>query len=234
MYGIKRNIKRTPQVKKSAKTVEPMVNREPHQIKNNNQSFVLKSKGFSKYKFPNFDDVPAGYYISRVMEIHHSKTAKGEPAIEIFYKLEPAWQCQKRINKKLPPDYDEKFYYIKQKHAEDKDPYNDFVDAMSLALYGVVGKKFDISEAIGVEEYVGLSYQGNNTIGGFDMRKPIFFEDIVECIEDSEENNPDFDEELNVNSNNDINLPLENTTNDKEDALELEDEEDYIDDFDWD
>lgn len=179
MYGIKRNIKMNPQVVK-------------HISKDDMSSIVItgkkarnfKSNGLSKYKYPVYDEVPAGDYFSKITSAKFTQTQKGKDAVEVLYEIKDGITCYKIANGKLPLDAENKPYYIKQLYPEDTQYYDSFVDSMSEALNV---DDFDIEDIIGTTEYVHLSYDKSN-IGGYSDRMPFEWEDfIVQTIEDDDD-----------------------------------------------
>lgn len=167
MYGIKRNIKMKTQVKKSVnKSVDTA----------NNRGHIVKSKGLGKYKFPICDEVPSGNYFSKITGIKTTTTRAGKPTLEVLYEIKDGIICYKIANGLLPQDAENKPYFIKQSYPEDTQYYDEVIDALSEAL-GV--DTFEIGEAVGVTEYVALSYD-KSVIGGFSKRTPCDWEDFIE------------------------------------------------------
>ena len=180
MY-VKRNIKIGGKVKGPTKIVEPLVRRNPRRF---------KSQGLGKYKFPIYDDIPAGDYYSKITSIKETITKSGKEAVEVFYEIKDGTTCYKIANGILPEDAENKPYYIKQVYPEGTQYYDDFVDSMAEALEK---EDFEIDEVIGVTEYNTLSYDKGD-IGGFSRRCPCEWEDLI--VETSpNDNKDDLDEE---------------------------------------
>lgn len=165
----------------------------------NNSSLPIKhkSKGLGLYKFPLVDEVPPGYYISRIMHAEDVVTKTGKNAVEVCYKLEPSHQCYQRVNKLLPKYNKNKYYYIKQRYVCNTTPYEDFVDSVSCVIDCDENGEFTTNDVIGIEEYVSLSYQSYSNIGGLDTRSPVFYDDIADprYINTSKQTEPEVNEQ---------------------------------------
>ena len=57
-------------------------------------SSKLKANGLGKYKYPTYDEVPSGWYVSEIMDVKETTTKSGKPTIEVFYKISLAIQAQ--------------------------------------------------------------------------------------------------------------------------------------------
>ena len=165
MYGIKRNVKMNPIVKKENK-INPIVTKNPHR---------LKSNGFSKYKFPVYEEVPSAKYFSKITDAKYTVTKSGKDAVEILYEIKDGVTCYKIANGILPDDTQNNPYYIKQVYPEGSQYYNNFVDSMAEALDK---NDFELDEVIGVTEYTTLSYDKSD-IGGFSERVPFEWDDFI-------------------------------------------------------
>lgn len=165
MYGKKRNIKMNPQLKTPAKIVEPIVKKQHR----------FKSNGLGKYKFPIYDEVPAGNYFSKVKAVNQTTTKSGKEAVEVFYEIKDGATCYKIANGILPDDAENKSYYIKQVYPEGTTYHERFVDSMAEALSK---DDFDYGETVGITEYNTLSYDKSD-IGGFSDRSPFEWDDFI-------------------------------------------------------
>lgn len=174
MYGIKRNVKIGNKVVGAANKVEPIVKKN---------SRKLKSNGYGKYKFPIYDDVPAGNYFSEVKAANPTITKSGKEAVEVFYEIKDGTTCYKIANGILPEDAENKPYYIKQVYPEGSQYYDNFVDSMAEALNK---DEFDYNDIVGITEYNTLSYDKGD-VGGFSKRMPFNFEDFIEENQEDEE-----------------------------------------------
>lgn len=142
--------------------------------------FVLKGYTFDSfnYKYPTYDTVPAGYYVSEVMHVKETHSKNGDDAITVYYKVNPYGDVCKKVNGVLPADMEIKTYYIKQLYKVDSDYYYDFIDSMTVAL-GLPDRSDVDSEAIiGVIERVKIGYFEWTDIGGFTFRDPLFEGDL--------------------------------------------------------
>lgn len=161
MYGIKRQVKKT------------------HSTSNNN-SVGFKSSGKGIYKYPNYDDIPAGKYIARIVDMEDTITSKGKKAINVYYYIEELFQCSRRCKNNLPKNYVEKSYYIKQTYVCGTTYCEDFLDSVSMDLYGETGKVIKRKDVNKCELIVTLSYIGNNTIGGISNYQLIDYNDFLD------------------------------------------------------
>ncbi len=175
MYGIKRNIKKKKQNKTEL---------EPKTKINNKNENRLRSTGYSKYKFPFYDEIPAGNYFSEIKYARFMTTSTGKTALEVGYKFMDAIMCYKKVNGKLPKDTKIDSYYIKQVYPENSLFYEAFVDSMADALDA---DNFEIDDVIGITEYISLAYDKSD-IGGFKQRMPFDIEDFIEGEQDDASN----------------------------------------------
>lgn len=137
----------------------------------------LTSNGYSKYRFPVYDEVPSGQYFSKVKSAEYTTTKAGKPAIEVRYIMKDFNTCYKIYKGFVPENEKNPPFYIKQRYPQNTQYYEAFVDSMSEALEK---ESFALNEVIGVTEYVVLSYDKSD-IGGFSERYP-FDEEDFECI----------------------------------------------------
>lgn len=148
------------------------------------------SYGLGKYKYPVFDKVPSGWYVSRIDAAKYGTTSSGKPCIDVYYKIEHESQCYQRVNGLIKDDYEMEYSYIKQSYPEGTQFYDDFVDAMFESLGN---NKFSLSEIIGVTERIGISYRPHSDIGGIDERCPIDEDDYIHIVEDTQDYDEDCD-----------------------------------------
>ena len=155
-----------------------------HNFKVNSQNTVktFKSNGYGKYKFPTYDEVPAGHYFSKIIAVKETITKTGKNAIEVYYKIKNFSTCYQVVNGILPPTTDIPKYYIKQVYPKDTTYYAMFVDSMAEAL-DIGDGEFTLNDIIGVTEYVNLSYDKYD-IGGFSERIPFEVEDFIKLKKD--------------------------------------------------
>lgn len=169
MYGIKRNIKMNPQVKKPV-------------IKQNISSPIIVGKSerkfkcsrYGKYKYPMYNEIPDGQYFSKVVKVKDTTTKTGKPAIEVFYDIRDAGVCYKIANGWMGDNGTDGIYHIRQKYPEDSSYYEEFVDSMAKALNNY-DYDFDYDETIGVTEHITFNYYGN--YGSFAERMPFKFDE---------------------------------------------------------
>lgn len=178
VFGVKRNIKKT-----ASSQTEPIA-----EMPN-----LFRSEGLSRYKYPNYDEVPAGYYFSKIEKVKPVTTKAGKPAYEVYYLLREGVTCYNIIKGNLPVDTDIKTYYIKQSYPMDTQYFFDFIDAMAVAL-DIGNKEFFIDDIVGVEEYVTLEY-GRSDIGGFTKREPFEFEAYLQEANEAEYVETDVDDD---------------------------------------
>ena len=176
--SVKRNIKKT-----ASSQTEPTA-----EMPN-----LFRSEGLSKYKFPTYDEVPAGYYFSKIEKVKPVTTKAGKPAYEVCYILRDGVTCYNIIKGNRPVDTEIKTYYIKQSYPTESQFFYDFIDAMAVAL-DIGNKEFFIDDIVGVEEYVTLGY-GRSDIGGFTKREPFEFEAYLQEANEAEYDETDVDDD---------------------------------------
>ena len=142
-------------------------------------SLKARSTGLGKYRFPQIDDVPGGYYISRIMHIKDSPTKRGNTAVEVFYKLLPLQYCYQVVNNMIAEDPNMKPYYIRQKYPKNSIFYDAFIDKMFEALELDDEDELDLNEVIGLEEKIQLSYTSETAFGGITDRVACSLNDLI-------------------------------------------------------
>lgn len=210
--------------------------RNPAEVKS--QPRRLISSGRGKYKYPVIDEVPAGYYFSKIDGATFTTTSKGKDAIEVLYELKDYTTCYKIATGMLPKDTEIKTYYIKQTYPEETQYYYAFTDSMADALEG---KDFLPEDVIGVTEYVTLAYD-KSPIGGFTKRLYLTWEEFVEACKSQEEKNRRvyeyYDDGYIVSKEPPVvetdahSTDIENV--DEDDYDEDDDFDDFMDGVDWD
>lgn len=157
--------------------------RSVDESKNSNETFVIKSKGLGLYRYPKEYDVPSGCYFSVIKNTKAGITRNGTKTVEVYYILEPYAQHKAKVNNNLGEGYKENKYYVLQSYPIDSQYFDDFADAMSDAVYGVLGEEMNLNDLIDVEEIIFLDYQEGFKIGGITHRRPLY---VNEFVEDSE------------------------------------------------
>lgn len=146
----------------------------------NDGSFELESDGLGSFRFPFIDDVPAGYYVSYIVNAEKTVTRSGEDTILVYYEIEPYSQCKARMNNRLPKYHQEEYYYIIQSYPYGTPFIRGFKDAMSTALFGDTRGKFTQDDVVGVEEVVNLTYANVKSMGGFSSRRPLDPQELID------------------------------------------------------
>ena len=112
-------------------------------------------RNYSEYRFPTPETVPAGRYWTRIEDIRESITSAGRTAIDVDYLFEEDSE-------------EETLFHVRQRYADGSPAQDAFYDAMVNAG---VPEGADITEAIGVTEYIDFSYSGD--FGIIKKRRPV-------------------------------------------------------------
>lgn len=146
---------------------------------NQPSSLKVKGRGLGKYSFPQMNEVPGGYYMSRIMYIQDSPTKKGTDAVEVCYKLLPLQYCFQVVNNMIAEDPNMKPYYIRQKYPKDSIFYDAFIDKMFEALELDDEDELDLNDVVGLEEKIQLSYTSETAYGGITDRVACSLNDLI-------------------------------------------------------
>lgn len=139
----------------------------------NNEPIMLQSDGLGKYTFPVEEDVPTGYYISKIVSAESCLTRSGDQAIEVFYEIEPFRQYINRVKGLAEENFCDIHHYIKQKYPLNREHFKRFVDAMARALDKDIGVGFLAEKVVGVEEYIHIEYPDGQHFGCITDRAPL-------------------------------------------------------------
>ena len=153
-----------------------IIRRNKVEIRRNSEELTFKRTSACKYQFPVEENVPAGYYVSRIEEIHRSVTKNGEASYDVCYKIADLSMCYKKANNLLGDNEKLTYYYIKQRYVYDSDFDYEFVEAMYNAG---AEDSFSASDVIGITEKISLIYKVDGGLGSIDKRIPISRKDLV-------------------------------------------------------
>lgn len=140
---------------------------------------TLNRKGYGKYRYPKFDEIPGGPYFSKVMHAEFSETRGGVPSIDLFYKMTDAYTCWKIDRGVLPADTEKTIYYIRQRCPKDSVHYDKLEDSMEWWLE-LKKTEFFPENIIGATEYVWLEYEGKSDLATFKNRGTVTWEEFLD------------------------------------------------------
>ncbi len=127
-----------------------------------------KTLGFSDYRLPYVDTIPADQYYSKIVHIEATLTRSGKKAIAVYYKIIKFSDMYQKVNKLS--DRETKILHIKQIYPLDSQPYVDFLQAMHDILGIAYEDELDIEQVINITEAIKISYSSSSGIGGISSR----------------------------------------------------------------
>ena len=153
-----------------------------------------KKHRLGKYRFPMIDEVPSGYYMSRIMHARNVRTKSGKDAVELFYKMLPLNYCYQIVNNIIPEDPKIKPFFVRQRYPKDSMYYEEFEYAMFEALDADADYELDLNDIIGLEERINLTYASDTAFGGIKDRVVCSMDDLVNEQDEEEITHTDEDE----------------------------------------
>ncbi|MBQ4528302.1 MAG: hypothetical protein II998_09535 [Clostridia bacterium] len=139
------------------------------------QDYEMESNGLHGYKFPNYEDVPSGWYFSEIIHAEYERRTFGKDVVKVYYEIIPYPDCYHLAIGKISDD-DVRFYHIIQVYPIGSTFYENLTYSMKVFLSK---EKFKVKEIVGATEYVALNYE-NSKIGGFCKRTPITWEEYID------------------------------------------------------
>lgn len=130
-----------------------------------------RTLGYSDYRLPYLDAVPADMYYSKIVHVENTTTYSGKAAIAVFYKMVKFSDVYRTINKLSSAPKEVKQFKIKQIYPLDSQPYADFLEAMYAMLGVNHDEKLDMQKLIGLKEAITIAYTNSNGIGGISYRR---------------------------------------------------------------
>ena len=163
------------------------IKRKAKNTENNRTSAKMKlpqnkKLGFSDYRLPYADTIPADQYYSKIVHIEDTVTRSGKKAIAVFYKIIKFSDMYQKVNKLY--DCKTKRLHIKQIYPLDSQPYVDFLQAMHETLDIAYEDELDMEQVINVTEAIKISYTSSSGIGGISSRVYWDRESFVELYQE--------------------------------------------------
>ena len=153
--------------------------------------------GYGGYMLPQYDNVPAGDYYSRITNVERI-TSKGKPGISVCYKMMKFQDAYQKVNNIYKSNQDPKIYKIKQIYPFDSQAYDRFLEAMYEALELDYKEDIALEDIIGITEVIGISYSKHSDIGGISTRRPWDEESFVYLYNKNNAPNPPIDNYYDV------------------------------------
>lgn len=145
------------------------------------QDYVIKSNGQSGYEFPDYDNVPSGYYFSEIIHAEYKRKSSGE-FIRVYYEIIPYPDCYNLALGNVSEDH-VKIHHIIQSYPVNSKSYEE----LACSIEEFLGKnEFKVKEMVGATEYILLNYEYGK-IGGYRERNPITWEEYADYCTKQEE-----------------------------------------------
>ena len=121
-----------------------VIKRKNTMVKNENgvtNNTLPKSRklGYGGYMLPQYDNVPAGDYYSRITNVERI-TSKGKPGISVCYKMIKFEDGYQKANNIYKSNQDPTIYKIRQIYPFDSQAYDRFLEAMYEDLNLIIKK----------------------------------------------------------------------------------------------